>query len=111
MYWSGPIIAVFVIYHLLHLTFGTVHPHFREGDVYANVVSGFQVIPVSAFYIFAMLLLGLHLYHGLWSMFQTLGVSHPKYTPLLKRLAAIVSVLIVAGNISIPIAVMTGLVK
>jgi succinate dehydrogenase / fumarate reductase cytochrome b subunit len=111
MYWSGPIIAVFVIYHLLHFTFGTVHPHFREGDVYANVVSGFQVIPVSAFYMFAMLLLGMHLYHGLWSMFQTLGVSHPMYTPLLRRLAAVVSALIVTGNISIPIAVMTGLVR
>ena len=85
MYWSGPIILAFVIYHLLDFTFGTVNPHFQEGDVYANVVSSFQVIPVSAFYIVAMMLLCLHLYHGLWSMFQSLGFNHPRYTPMLKR--------------------------
>jgi succinate dehydrogenase / fumarate reductase cytochrome b subunit len=64
---------------------------------------------VAAFYILAMALLCLHLYHGLWSMFQSLGVSHPRYTPGLKRFAAIAAILIAAGNISIPIAVMTGL--
>jgi succinate dehydrogenase cytochrome b subunit len=65
---------------------------------------------VSVFYIFAMLLLGMHLYHGLWSMFQSLGFSHPRYTPLIKRAAAWVAILLVAGFISIPIAVLAGLV-
>ena len=111
MYWSGPIITAFIIYHLLHFTFGVVHPNFQEADVYANVVNGFKVIPVSAFYIFAMLLLGMHLQHGLWSMFQTLGFSHPRYTPWLRHLATALSVLIVLGNISIPIAVMAGWVS
>ena len=111
MYWSGPIILAFVIYHLLDFTFGTVNPHFQDGDVYANVVASFQRIPVSAFYIFAMLLLCLHLYHGLWSMFQSLGAAHPRYTPILKRCAAMVALLIAAGNISIPVSVMAGLVK
>ena len=84
MYWSGPIILAFVIYHLLDFTFGTVNPHFEPGNVYGNVVASFQLIPVAAFYIIAMLLLCLHLYHGLWSMFQSLGIRHPRYTPMLQ---------------------------
>jgi succinate dehydrogenase / fumarate reductase cytochrome b subunit len=111
MYWSGPIILAFVIYHLMDFTFGTVNPHFEEGNVYANVVASFRVIPVSAFYIIAMLLLGMHLYHGLWSMFQSLGFYHPRYTPVLRRSAAVIAILIVGGNISIPISVMAGLVR
>jgi succinate dehydrogenase / fumarate reductase cytochrome b subunit len=108
MMWSGPILLAFVVYHLLHLTFGTAHPAFRQLDVYHNVVSGFRAIPVSMAYIVAMLMLGLHLEHGLWSMFQSVGVNHPRYTPVLQRLAAAAAGLIVAGNISIPIAVMAG---
>ena len=111
MYWSGPIILAFVIYHLLDFTWGTVNPRFEEGNVYANVVGSFQVIPIAAFYIFAMLLLCMHLYHGLWSMFQSLGFHHPRHTPILRRAAAAVAILIAAGNISIPIAVMSGLVR
>jgi len=111
MYWSGPIILAFVIYHLLDFTWGTVNPRFVEGDVYGNVVASFQVIPISAFYIVAMLLLCLHLYHGLWSMFQSLGFNHPRHTPILRRAAAVVAILIAGGNISIPVAVMSGLVK
>jgi succinate dehydrogenase cytochrome b subunit len=111
MYWSGPIILAFVIYHLLDFTFGKVNPHFEPGNVYGNVVASFQVIPVAAFYIVAMLLLCLHLYHGLWSMFQSLGIAHPRWTPLLRRGAAVVAILIAAGNISIPVAVLAGLVR
>jgi len=111
MYWSGPIILAFVIYHLLDFTFGAVNPHYEPGNVYGNVVASFQVIPVAAFYIIAMLLLCLHLYHGLWSMFQSLGIAHPRYTPMLRRGAAAVAILIAAGNISIPVAVLSGWVK
>jgi succinate dehydrogenase / fumarate reductase cytochrome b subunit len=111
MMWSGPIIAAFVIYHILDLTTGAANTmQYRELHAYENLVYSFRRIPVSAFYIFAMLLLGTHLYHGLWSMFQSLGFSHPRYTPLVKRAAAWVAILLGAGFISIPIAVMTGLV-
>ncbi len=110
MMWSGPIVAAFVIYHLLHFTFGVVHPNYRESRVFDNVVSGFQQIPVSIAYIVAMILLCMHLYHGLFSMFQSLGVSHPSYTPRIKRFAAAFAILIAIGNISIPVAVMTGLI-
>jgi len=111
MYWSGPIVLAFVIYHLLDFTFGTVNPAYQEGNVYANVVASFQLPQVSAFYIFAMLLLCLHLYHGLWSMFQSLGIPSARYTLALKRGAAVIAILIAAGNISIPLSVLAGLVK
>ncbi len=113
MYWSGPIILAFVIYHLLHLTAGVVHPgtDFIEGDVYHNVVSGFQVWYVSAWYIFSMILLGFHIRHGAWSMFQSLGINHPRHTPILNKAAATLAVIITAGYISIPLTILLGLVK
>jgi len=113
MQWSGPIILAFVIFHLLHLTFGTVHPGgpFDQHNVYNNVVTGFQVWPVSLFYIIAMIMLCYHLYHGLWSMFQSLGFSHPVYTPWLQRFAKLFAIMIAAGNISIPVAVLVGFIK
>ncbi len=111
MRWGGVILLLFVIYHLLHLTTGTVHPNFIEGDIYRNFVVGFQSVPVSLFYIFAMLALGLHLRHGVWSMFQTLGVSHPRYIRIAHAAAWIFAAVIVAGNISFPIAVLAGIVK
>ena len=108
MMWSGPIIAAFIVYHILHFTLGTVHPDFHEGQVYDNVIAGFRVIPVSIAYIVSMILLGMHLNHGLWSMFQSIGVTNPRYSAALRRFANIFSILIVAGFISIPIAVMAG---
>ena len=111
MRWSGPIIAVFVIYHLLHFTTGTVHPHFDVHDVYRNVVTGFRVWPVSLFYIIAMVALGLHLRHGVWSMFQTLGLINPKSDKIIHRLAAIATLAIVIGFVSIPVAVLAGLIS
>ncbi|MEO8505865.1 MAG: succinate dehydrogenase cytochrome b subunit [Acidobacteriota bacterium] len=111
MRWGGVIVLLFVIYHLLHFTLGTVHPSFVPGDVYHNMVAGFQVPWVSAFYIIAMLALGLHLRHGLWSMFQTLGVAHPRYERYAKAFAAVFAAVIVLGNISFPISVLAGWVR
>jgi succinate dehydrogenase / fumarate reductase cytochrome b subunit len=113
MYWSGPIVLAFIIFHLLQFTAGYIHPgsQFIEGDVYHNLVAGFQVWWVSVWYIFAIALLGFHLRHGLWSMFQSVGYNHPRHTPLLKKAAFVIALLIVLGYISIPISVVTGLVK
>ncbi len=111
MRWGGVIILLFVIYHILDLTTGTVHPDFQPGNVYANVVSGFQVWYVSAFYIAAMVALGFHLYHGTWSMFHTLGINNAKYNRFFRWLSIIVAIVVAAGNISIPLAVLAGVVK
>jgi succinate dehydrogenase / fumarate reductase, cytochrome b subunit len=113
MYWSGPIVLAFVIFHLLQFTAGYIHPEsqFIEGDVYHNVVAGFQVWWVSAWYIFSMILLGFHLRHGLWSMFQSVGMNHPRHTPALQQAALWIAILITAGYISIPIAVLVGWVR
>ena len=110
MYWSGPIIAVFVVYHIMQFTLGVGGTPYRELRPYENVVHGFRNPLVAGFYIFAMILLCTHLYHGLWSMFQTLGVSQPRYSRWLRRGAQAVAVLICLGEISIPIAVLTGVV-
>jgi succinate dehydrogenase / fumarate reductase cytochrome b subunit len=113
MVWSGPIIAAFVIFHILHLTVGAVLPLQELGpnqpNVRANVIFGFQQPAVAVAYIFAMLLLCMHLFHGVWSLFQSVGVSHPRYSIWLKRLAAVSAFAIAIGNISIPVAVLTGL--
>ena len=113
MYWSGPIVLAFIIFHLLQFTAGYIHPEARfvEGDVYQNLVSGFQVWWVSAWYIFAIILLGFHMRHGIWSMFQSVGLAHPRHTKTLKRAALLIATLIVLGYISIPIGILLGLVK
>lgn len=111
MRWGGVIILLFVIYHILHFTTGTVHQNFVQGNVYRNVVSGFQVWYVSAFYILAMLALGLHMYHGLWSMWQSLGLSNKRINGLIRGGATIFTVITVLGNVSIPLAVLAGFLR
>jgi succinate dehydrogenase / fumarate reductase cytochrome b subunit len=114
MRWGGVIIALFVIYHLLHFTFGAVGfapGQFKDMSVYRNVVTGFSVWYVSAFYIAAMVALGLHMYHGVWSMFQTLGVNTENASRVYRALATVSSAIVILGNISIPTAVLVGLVK
>src|SRR6185437_9969940 len=64
---TGPLILVFLIYHILHLTTGTLHSSFKEGDVYHNLVSGLKIVPVAIFYLVALDALNTHLWHGVWS--------------------------------------------
>lgn len=111
MRWSGVVILVFIVYHLLDLTFGTVNPGFQEGRVYRNVVASFRSLPVSLFYIAAMLLLWSHLRHGAWSMLRTLGLSHPRYEQLAQGAATVFATVVVVGNISFPLAVLFGMVR
>lgn len=111
MRWGGVILLLFVTYHLAHLTLGWVHPDFTAGKVYQNVVVGFQVGWVAAFYIAANLALGFHLYHGLWSFFQTLGWNQPALNPWRRRFATLFAIVVTAGNISFPIAVLLGVVR
>lgn len=111
MRWSGVIVLAFVIYHLLHFTFGTVHPDFIPGDVGHNFIVGFQSVPVSVFYVIAMVLLCMHLWHGVWSMFMTLGLSHARYRRWARAAAWAVALIVLIGNVSFPVAVQAGLLK
>jgi len=110
MRWSGIIVLLFIVFHVADLTFGTVNPDFVHGDPYRNVVASFQRIPVSLFYIVANLALGLHLYHGAWSLFQSLGINNRRFNHWRRAFATAFAVIVTLGNISFPIAVMTGVV-
>jgi len=111
MMWSGPILAAFVIFHLMNLTIGNAHPDFVEGDVGHNFITAFQNVPTSLFYIVSMLALAFHLSHGAWSMFQSLGINHPRYNKFLRNFARTATFIIVAVNIAMPVAVMTGFIR
>ncbi|HEX2834535.1 MAG TPA: succinate dehydrogenase cytochrome b subunit [Thermoanaerobaculia bacterium] len=110
MRWGGVIILLFVIYHLLHLTTGNVHQDFVKDDVYHNVVTGLRVWWVAAFYIAANLALGLHLFHGMWAMFGSVGLTNPRFEQWRRTFATAFAVIVTLGNISFPIAILTGLV-
>ena len=111
MIWSGPLIALFVIFHLLHLTVGSVHPDFRTLDVYHNVVAGLGPWPVAAVYALAMLGLAFHLSHGVWSLCQTVGVNHPRWDRPLRALAVAFAILLACGFVAIPVAVLCGVIS
>jgi succinate dehydrogenase / fumarate reductase cytochrome b subunit len=109
--WGGGLILVFLVYHILHFTLGTVHPAFVEGDPYHNVASGFRSPLVVLFYEVAMVAVGLHLYHGIWSSGRSLGVSPPSPQPIRRRVALVLALLVWAGFTVIPIAVFAGMVR
>ena len=111
MRWSGYLIAFYIVFHLMHLTWGNVHHNFVLGNPYANLVSGFQILPIALVYIAAILLLGMHLYHGLWSMFQSLGLNHPSYNASRRYFAVAFAVVVCLGFICVPVAVLTGIVS
>ncbi len=108
---SGVIILFFILFHLAHFTTGQAHPSFVPGDVYRNVVIGFQNPVAAGFYIVANILLGTHLRHGVWSMLQTLGLNHPRYNGLRKSAATAFALAVTLINVSFPVAVLAGLVR
>jgi succinate dehydrogenase / fumarate reductase cytochrome b subunit len=109
--WGGVLILVFLVYHILHFTLGTVHGSFVEGDPYHNVATGFGNPLVVGFYELAMVAVGLHLYHGIWSSGRSLGMSAPSPRPLRRQLALALSVIVWGGFAAIPIAVYTGVIR
>ena len=111
MRWSGVIVLLFIAFHLADLTFGTANPDFVRGDVYANTVASFQRWPVSLLYIVANLALGLHLYHGGWSMFQSLGVNRPRFNHWRRYFAVGFAAIVTIPNVSFPIAVLAGIIS
>jgi succinate dehydrogenase / fumarate reductase cytochrome b subunit len=111
MKWGGIAILLFVVYHLLHLTTGDVHPTFEPHQAYRNMVSGFQSLLPSVIYLIGMIAVGLHLYHGLWSVFQTMGWNNKHYNRLRRPLALVISLGITLGFLSVPFAVWIGIIE
>jgi succinate dehydrogenase / fumarate reductase, cytochrome b subunit len=119
MRWGGLLIAVFIVVHLLHFTTQRVDPGRWAGktdaagrrDVYGNIVASFHIWWVTAFYVMAMIALGLHLYHGAWSSLRTLGYAKPSGHPLKRRIAMAVAVIVWAGFTLVPVGVVVGLIR
>lgn len=108
MLWSGIIVGAFIVFHLADLTWGTVNPDYVRGDAYNNQIASFENPLISAVYLFGVAALSTHLYHGLWSMLQSLSILTSVPLPVRKRAAVVVSTAIGVGYASIPIAVLTG---
>jgi succinate dehydrogenase / fumarate reductase cytochrome b subunit len=111
MRWGGVYLLLFIPYHILHFTTGTLHPAFVRGQAYGNVVIGFEVVWVSLFYLGAMAFLGLHLYHGAWAAMRTLGVARPSDDPLKRRVALAIAVIVPVGFSLLPLSVMLGFIR
>jgi succinate dehydrogenase / fumarate reductase, cytochrome b subunit len=108
--YGGTAIFFFLLYHLSHLTWGFAHPNFSQTDAYHNVIAGFSNPLVVLFYLIAMAALALHLYHGVWSMFQSLGLNSYRTNSMLRGLALFSGIALFVGFSIVPIAVVTGLV-
>ncbi|WP_405997293.1 succinate dehydrogenase [Streptomyces sp. NBC_00829] len=111
MRWGGIILALFIVWHLLDLTTLTVNENAEPGHPYENVVATFSTWYGNVVYIVAMLAVGLHVRHGFWSAAQTLGVGNATRDRVLKTVANLLALVLTAGFISVPVAVMTGMVS
>lgn len=109
--WGGALILLFLIYHILHFTTGTAHADFVELNPHHNVSTGFRNPLVAAVYLLAMLAVGLHLYHGVWSSGRSLGLSQPSPRPLHRRVALVLAVFVWLGFTAIVIAGFLGLIR
>lgn len=114
MRWGGVLLLVFIVFHLLHFTFGRIHPDypsFHHATVTHNVLVAFTSLPVVIFYEVAMVALGFHFYHGIAAMVMSLGGSHPRYTPMVRKAATAISILTAVGFMSVPLAVYLGWIQ
>jgi len=111
MRWTGIIVLLFIVWHLLDLTGGQVNPGFVRGSTYRNIDASLSRAPVALLYIVANIALGIHLFHGTWSLFQSMGWSNPKFNAWRRALAVGVATIVVVGNVSFPVAVLAGIVE
>lgn len=111
--WGGIAILFFIIYHLAHFTWGfsALNADFMRDDPYSNVVNGFQSVPNVFIYLVAVTALGLHLYHGVWSMCQTLGLNNKNASPTIRLVALALGVLIPLGFAAVPLSILFGIVE
>lgn len=110
MRWTGPIILLYVLFHLADLTWGWVDDDWVRGDPYHNVYSSMSAVPIALIYIAANVALAIHIFHGAWSMFQSLGINNPRFNSLRRGIAQGLAGVILVGNLSFPLAVQFGLI-
>ena len=111
MRWTGTIVSLFILWHLADLTWGFVLPDHVVGAVYYNVDQSLSRIPVALIYIVGNIALGIHLFHGTWSLFQSMGWNSPRFNVWRRYIAMSVAGLIVVGNLSFPIATLAGVIE
>ncbi len=111
MRWTGIIILLFLTFHLMDLTWGNANPDFVRGDPYQNMVESMQRVPVAIVYIIANIALAIHIFHGAWSLFQSLGLNNPRYNAWRRSFAAGFATVILIGNVSIPVMVLAGVIS
>ncbi|HEY5664744.1 MAG TPA: succinate dehydrogenase cytochrome b subunit [Ilumatobacter sp.] len=111
MRWTGILVVLFLFWHLADLTWGWFNPDFERGAVYRNLDASLSRVPVAVLYIVANVALGIHLFHGTWSLFQSMGWNNPRFNRWRKGLAAGVATLIVVGNVSFPIMTLAGVIE
>lgn len=116
MRWTGIVVLTFIVWHLLDLTFGVTNTigtdgEFVRAEVYDNVVRSFERVPVAVFYIVANVALGIHLFHGAWSIFQSFGWNNPRFNKWRRSFATGFAAVVVVGNVSFPVAVLAGIVS
>jgi succinate dehydrogenase / fumarate reductase cytochrome b subunit len=110
--YGGVVILLFVLFHLAHLTWGIspIHPDYIRGDAYHNLVIGFRSLPVVIIYLIALAALGLHLYHGTWSMFQTLGLNDGNWDAAFRAFAWFLAIVVPLGFAAVPLAIQFGII-
>ena len=111
MRWTGPIVALFLVYHLADLTWGHFNPDYVRGDPYHNVSASLSNLPVAIWYVVANAALAVHIYHGAWSMLQSLGINSPNWNGLRRNLARLLAGVILIGNLSFPILTQAGVIS
>ena len=111
MLWTGIIVALFLIWHLADLTWGWTNPDFVRGAVYYNIDQSLSRVPVAILYIVANLALGIHLFHGTWSLFRSMGWNNPRFNSWTRGLATGVAAVVVVGNLSFPVATLLGVIE
>ena len=110
MRWTGIIVLLYLGYHLADLTWGWVNPDFVRGAAYDNLVASLSVPYVAAIYLVGIIALGIHLFHGAWSMFQSMGINSPRYNGVRRAFAAGFVIVTIGMNCAFVVAIQLGVV-
>jgi succinate dehydrogenase / fumarate reductase, cytochrome b subunit len=111
MRWTGIIVVLFLLWHLADFTWGWLNPGFERGAIYRNLDASLSRVPVAILYIVANIALGIHLFHGTWSLFQSMGWNSPRFNQWRRYLATAIATVVVVGNVSFPIMTLAGVIE